>query len=71
MMVVVVVGQTSNLLHFVAAHCRKGQGGVGHCGYHRYYYHQGNEQTTAGTVEAAARPWLISNLPLPPYHLIR
>ena len=41
-----------------------------HCGYRRYLYHQGNEQTTGGTVEAAAKPWLISNLPLPPYHLI-
>ena len=24
-----------------------------------------------GALRAAARPWLISNLPLPPYHLIR
>ena len=23
-----------------------------HCGYRRYLYHQGNEQTTGGTVEA-------------------
>ena len=30
-----------------------------HCGYRRYLYHQGNEQTTGGTVEAAAKPWLI------------
>ena len=52
-----------------------------HSGYRRYLYHQGNEQTTGGTVEAAAKPRLIwrsaeiyfpgvSNLPLPPYHLI-
>ena len=43
-----------------------------HSGYRRYLYHQGNEKTTGGTVEAAAKPWLIpiSNLPLPPYHLI-
>ena len=25
----------------------------------RYLYHQGNEKTTGGTVEAAAKPWLI------------
>ena len=25
----------------------------------RYLYHQGNEQTTGGTAEAAAKPWLI------------
>ena len=30
-----------------------------HSGYHRYLYHQGNEQTTGGTAEAAAKPWLI------------
>ena len=24
-----------------------------------YLYHQGNEKTTGGTVEAAAKPWLI------------
>ena len=30
-----------------------------HSGYRRYLYHQGNEQTTGGTVEAAAKPWLI------------
>ena len=24
-----------------------------HCGYRMYFYHQGNEQTTGGTVEAA------------------
>ena len=52
-----------------------------HSGYRRYLYHQGNEQTTGGTVEAAAKPRLIwrsaeiyfpgvSNLPLPSYHLI-
>ena len=27
-----------------------------HCAYRRYLYHQGNEQTTGGTVEAAAKP---------------
>ena len=42
----------------------------GQCGYRMYLYHQGNEQTTGSSVEAATRPWLISNLPLPPYHLI-
>ena len=31
----------------------------GHSGYRRYLYHQGNEKTTGGTVEAAAKPWLI------------
>ena len=36
---------------------------LGHCGYHRYLYHQGNEQTTDGTVEAAAKPWLIKSAP--------
>ena len=41
-----------------------------HCGYCRYLYCQGNEQTTAGIVVAAARPWLISNQPLPPHHLV-
>ena len=30
-----------------------------HSGYRRYLYHQGNEQTTGGTAEAAAKPWLI------------
>ena len=30
-----------------------------HSGYRRYLYHQGNEKTTGGTVEAAAKPWLI------------
>ena len=30
-----------------------------HSGYLRYLYHQGNEQTTGGTMEAAAKPWLI------------
>ena len=33
-------------------------------------YHQGNAQTTGSILGAVARPWLISNLPLPPYHLI-
>ena len=37
--------------------------GLGHCGYRRYLYHQGNEQTTGGTVEAAAKPWLIKSAP--------
>ena len=32
---------------------------LGHSGYRRYLYHQGNEQTTGGTAEAAAKPWLI------------
>ena len=44
--------------------------GVFHCGYHRYLYYQGNEQTTGGIVLAAARPCVISNLPFPPYHSI-
>ena len=30
-----------------------------HSGYRRYLYHQGNEKATGGTVEAAAKPWLI------------
>ena len=30
-----------------------------HSGYRRYLYHQGNKQTTGGTIEAAAKPWLI------------
>ena len=29
-----------------------------------------NRPLTGGTVEAAAKPWLISNLPLPACHLI-
>ena len=41
-----------------------------HCGYRRYLYCQGNEQTTGGIVVAAAMLLLISNLPLPPYHLL-
>ena len=28
-----------------------------HSGYRRYLYHQGNEKTTGGTVEAAAIPF--------------
>ena len=32
-------------------------------GYRRYLYHRGNEQTTGGTVEAAARPCLIQICP--------
>ena len=38
-------------------------GGRGHCGYRRYLYHQGKEQTTGGTVEAATKPWLIKSAP--------
>ena len=38
-----------------------------HCGYRRYLYHQGKEQTTGGTVEAAAKPWLISAPPTIPF----
>ena len=41
-----------------------------HCSYHRYLYHQGNELTTGGTIEAVAKPWLISNMPNQPFHLI-
>ena len=29
-----------------------------HCGYRRYLYHQGNEQT-GSALRAAARPWFI------------
>ena len=32
---------------------------LAHSGYRRYLNHQGNEKTTGGTVEAAAKPWLI------------
>ena len=32
---------------------------IDHSGYRRYLYHQSNKQTTGGTIEAAAKPWLI------------
>ena len=39
-----------------------------HSGYRRYLYHQGNEQTTGGTVEAAAIPFdtPVPGMPQPP-----
>ena len=50
---------THLILRAVRAATKNHHSRLAHSGYRRYLYHQGNEKTTGGTVEAAAKPWLI------------
>ena len=60
-------GQSKLIIRHIAGHNNEGEvvrsecgrTSTRHSGYRRYLYHQGKEQTTGGTVEAAAKPWLI------------